>query len=83
MIIRGMEHMALSSVYTNSEVKSHLKTCNTCYSNISIDNVKIIKKCSSNFNSMIHEALLLRKLSPSLNKQIFTNGQLYPLKIFS
>ena len=50
---------------------------------MSIDNFKIIKKCSSNFNSMIHEALLIRKLSPSLNKQIFTNGQLYTLKIFS
>ena len=54
-----------------------------CYSNMSIDNFKIIKKCSSNFNSMIHEALLIRKLSPSLNTQIFTNGQLYTLKVFS
>ena len=83
LIIRGMEHLALSNVYSNSEVKSHLKTCNACYSNMSIDNFKIIKKCSNNFTSIIHEALLIRKLSPSLNKQIFTNGQLYTLKIFS
>ena len=83
LIIRGMEHMALSNVYSNTEVKSHLKTCNDCYLNMSIDNFKIIKKCSNNFTTIIHEALLIRKLSPSLNKQIFTNGQLYTLKIFS
>ena len=54
-MIHGMEHMALSNVYSNSEVKSNLKTCNACYSNMSIDNFKIIKKCSNNF-TIIHEA---------------------------
>ena len=77
LIIRGMEHMALSNAYSNSEVKSHLKTCNACYSNMSIDNFEIIKKCLSNFNSIIHEAFLIRKLSHSLNKQIFTHGSYF------
>ena len=83
LIIRRMEHMALSNIYSNSEVKSHLKTCNTCYSNMSIGNFKIIKMCSNNFRVIIHEALLIRKLSSSLNEQIFRNGQLYTFKIFS
>ena len=60
-----------------------LKLCNNCYSNMSVNNFKIIKKCSKNVSTIIHEALLIRKLSPSLNKQIFTNGKLHTLKIFS
>ena len=82
-IIRGMEHIVLSNVYSNTKVESHLKLCNACYPNMSIDNFKIIKKYLNNFSTIIHEALLIRKLSPSLNIQIFTNGQLYTLKIFS
>ena len=54
-----MEHMALSNVSYNSEVKSHLKTVNVFYPNMSIDNFEIIKY-SSNFSVFIHEALLIQ-----------------------
>ena len=43
---------------------------------------KIIRKCKSEFCSKIHEALLIKKLSPKLNPQMFANGASYLLYIF-
>ena len=42
----------------------------------------IIRKCKSEFCSKIHEALLIKKLSPKLNLQMFANRALYLLNIF-
>ena len=34
----------------------------------------IIKKCNSNFESKIHEALLIKKRKPGRDRQLFANG---------
>ena len=53
--------------------------CEKCSNNRSNENnfVIIICKCKSEFCSKIHEALLIKKLSPKLNRQMFANGALY------
>ena len=41
-----------------------------------------VRKCKSEFCSKIHEALLIKKLSPNLNRQMFASGASYLLNIF-
>ena len=49
----------------------------------SIDNFEIIKKCKSDFDTKVNEALFIRKENPSLNKNLFNSGSLYTLKVYS
>ena len=83
LITRMKEHLAINNSYRNSEVKTHIINCQTCCNNVKYDSFKVIKKCQNSFNVLIHEALLIRRHSPSLNKQLFFNGSLFTLKIFS
>ena len=83
LITRMKEHLAINNSYRNSEVKTHIINCQTCCNNVKYDSFKVIKKCQNSFNVLIHEALLIRRHSPSLNKQLFSNGSLFTLKIFS
>ena len=60
-----------------------MTSCDSC-SNIkfSVNSFKIIKKCSSTFETKIHEALLIKKHNPKLNQQLFANGSSFLLNIF-
>ena len=80
---RVKEHLSLNNPYQNSEVKSHIKNCSQCISLASFNSFQIIKKCSDNFNSIINEALLIRRHNPQLNKQMFTKGTSFTLKVFA
>ena len=42
---------------------------------------KIIKKCNSNFETEIDEALLIKKHNPKLNRQLFANRSSFLLNI--
>ena len=67
----------------DSAVKDHILSCEKCSNNRSDENnFVIILKCKSEFCSKIHEALLIKKLSPKLNRQMFANGASYLLNIF-
>ena len=44
--------------------------------------VNIIKKCNSNFETKILEALLIKKHNPKLNRKLFANGSSFLLNIF-
>ena len=46
------------------------------------NNFIIIRKFKSEFCSKIHEAVLIKKLSPKLNRLMFANGASYLLNIF-
>ena len=82
MITRVGEHLSLSKGYQSSEVKSHVKNCPNCVLNASFDSFSIVKKCFNNFDACIHEALLIRRQNPVLNRQLFSGGLSYILKIF-
>ena len=47
-----------------------------------VNSFKIIKKYNSNFETKIHEALLIKKRNPGLNRQLFANGSSFLLNIF-
>ena len=76
------EHLNFKSLQ-DSAVKDHILSCEKCSNNRSDENnFVIIRKCKSEFCSKIHEALLIKKLSPKLNRQMFLNGASYLLNIF-
>ena len=41
----------------------------------------VIKKCLSDYDCKIHEALLIKKYQPKFNKQLYENGRLF-LQLF-
>ena len=82
LITRVGEHLSLSKGYQSSEVKSHVKNCPNCVLNASFDSFSIVKKCFNNFDACIHEALLVRRHNPVLNRQLFTGGSSHTLKVF-
>ena len=83
LITRVKEHLALNNFTNKSQIKSHLRSnCNECKLNSSIDSFKVLKRCRSHFDVVIHEALIIRRYNPQLNKQLFNNGSLYTLRIF-
>ena len=42
----------------------------------------ILKKCNSEYETVIHEALLIKKRGPKLNKQVYASGASFLLDIF-
>ena len=42
----------------------------------------VIKKCSSDYVCKIHEALLIKKHQPKLNKHLYENGSSFLLELF-
>ena len=47
-----------------------------------LDSFKIIRKCRSEYDTKIHEALLIKKHSPALNRQLYANGSSFLLQVF-
>ena len=82
LITRVREHLNFKSLQ-DSAIKDHILSCGKCSNNRFNENkFIIIRKCKSEFCSKIHEALLIKKLSPKLNRQMFANGASYLLNIF-
>ena len=68
---RIREHLNFNS-QTPSAVQTHLMSCDICSKvNHKPSSFKIIKKCNSEFQTKIYEALLIRKRNPALNRQLF------------
>ena len=65
------------------KVKIDIKNCSQCTSLASFNIFQVIKKCSDSFNTLINEALLIRRHNPKLNEQLFTKGTSFTLKIFA
>ena len=69
---------------TEGSIKNHIMSCNICAnSKFNINLFKIIKKCNSNFETKIHDALLIKKHNRGLKRQLFANGSLFLLNILN
>ena len=85
LVTRVNEHLDPKSNHT--EVTKHIFDCESCRNCIrskalSVSNFQILKQCGSDYEARINEALLIKKCSPKLNRQLFTNGQSYLLRVF-
>ena len=82
LISRVQEHLNFKNLQ-DSVIKNHILLCRKCSNNrFNENNFIIIRKYKSEFSSKIHEALLIKKLSPKLNRQMFANTTSYLLNIF-
>ena len=79
---RVKEHLNFNT-QTPSAVKNHLMSCTICANcNHRTSSFKVIKKCNSEFETKIYEALLIRKRNPALNRQLYANRSSFLLNVF-
>ena len=80
LVTRCIEHLDLEASH-KGEVKEHLKFCPICQ-NSKPEHFKILKKCRSDQDCKIYEALFIKTFVPPLNKNLFNSGSLYTLKVY-
>lgn len=81
LMVRGLEHLEFEKAKPESEIKVHLRGCEICQRG-NFDNFEIIKKCKSDQETKINEALVIKTENPKLNKNLFNKGSLYTLKVY-
>ena len=78
-----MDHADLEAGEKKTAVASHVTECLTCKQNKTcLDDFEILKHCKTDFETQIHEALLIRKFRPKMNTQLYNSGASYLLKVF-
>ena len=78
VITRAKEHLNLGSS-VKSKIKDHIIDCNLCNKkdmDSLIHSFSVIKKCSSDYDCKIHEALIIKKHQPKLNKHCMKMARL-------
>ena len=64
-------------------VSDHIINCNTCKNEkLSVKNFMILKECKNKFETLINEAILIKRYNPILNKQLTKPGITHTLRIF-
>ena len=82
LITRVKEHLNLADS-RKSAIKDHMLSCPIC-SNLqyNINSFTILKKCNLDYEAKIHEALLIKPHTPSINKLCYASGALFLLNIY-
>ena len=81
---RAREHLNLADINTKSAIKDHLYDCDKCSSvKHLVESFKLLKKCVTEYNTKIEEALLVKKLNSKLNKHLYAKGASFLLSILS
>ena len=79
---RACEHLVLAGVL-KSAIKDHVRACATCRDEkYTADFFQILKRCHTDYETKIQEALLIKKLNPTLNKQLYAKGASFLLSTF-
>ena len=82
---RVKEHLrAQGGKDSSSAVYDHIQTCQNCKNTkLSYKHFEILKKCRTDSDTKIQEALFIKKVNPKLNRQMHANkGASFTLKIF-
>ena len=79
--MRSLEHLDFVRDKPESEVKSHIKSCDSC-KKCTLENFEIMKKCKSDRDTKIYEAILIKQYLPSLNVNLFNKGSFVTLNVF-
>ena len=83
LVTRAREHLQLNSTSAKSAISQHISSCQTCQnSNLDVSSFKVIRNCHNEYETKIQEALLIKKLTPRLNSQLYANGCSFPLNVF-
>ena len=82
-LITGVREPLNFKSLQDSAIKHRILSCEKCCNNrFNENNFVIIRKCKSEFQFKIYEALIIKKLSPKLNEKLHANGASYLLNIF-
>ena len=83
LVTRAREHLQLNSNSAKSAISQHISSCQTCQnSNLDVSSFKVIRNCHNEYETKIQEALLIKKLTPRLNSQLYANGCSFLLNVF-
>ena len=63
------------------EVKSHVLDCDSCITVVSIKSSEVLRKSRCSFEILNYEALNIRRLNPTLIRQLFNRGCLFTFLI--
>ena len=67
---RPGEYLNLDDSHRSAK-KDHLLSCRQCcYGVCNVTSFKILRKCNTDYDTKIHETLLIKKLRLQLNKQL-------------
>ena len=81
MLTRALEHLNPKSAET--AISQHIQICTDCSNaQLNVSSFKIIKKCRSDYETKIEEAILLKKLKPSLNNKLYATGCSFLLNVY-
>ena len=80
--IRTGEHLNVSRS-GKSAIKDHIRKCSSCKTQPNnMKQFEIIRKCQTSYEAKIHEALVIKRRNPVLNKQLYANGASFLLNVF-
>ena len=83
MITRVSEHGDLDAGEKKTAIANHITDCHIGKQNkLSLSDFEIVKQCKNDFETKIHEALLIRKFRPKMNAQLFNSGASFLLKVY-
>ena len=80
LVTRVGEHLGPQEK-SPTAVNAHRSTCVPCQS-ATFDNFQVLRSCRDDYEVSIHEALMIRKSQPALNKQAPNMGASLLLKVF-
>ena len=66
-----------------SAVSDHIASCDPCNKNASIKNFMIIKRCRENYDTMVYEAMFIKRTNPLLNRQLVKPQKEFVLQVFN
>ena len=68
----------------DTAIAEHTERCKNCTKDtINIDNFSVLKKCRTNLEARINEAILINRKNPKLNVQLVKPGITHTLIIFT
>ena len=82
LVTRAKEHTTPKESNI-SEIKNHIFGCDDCKNGeLSENQFQVIKQCKNDYSARIYEALLIKKFRPKINKQKYSKGESYLLRVF-
>ena len=82
LVTRAKEHLDLNKS-RKSAIKDHILDCVKCFnSSHSLASFQLLRNSKNEYDTKVHEALLIKKFKPKLNRQLYANGCSFLLKVF-
>ena len=83
MIKRLINSFLVFQLINSFSIKEHIRKCSLCKTQPNnMKQFEIIRKCQTSYEAKIHEALVIKRSNPVLNKQLYVNGASFLPNVF-